>query len=169
MGCPRDSPTLFAETVAESLDRGSLDRSSPGDREDPRRHSRWRTHPPEHRELQRSADCPRGRRYGNRRDQNDVAFAMASADKWVRASLFPTKIDDCSEGPKSAGTDQAAQAIRPRFDYAQGSTHRNDRLGVHPNRHSGPRMPNLALLGFSCARYTSRTCAVGMITRRSPS
>jgi hypothetical protein len=63
--------------------------------------ARWRTHLTKHRELQRSADCPRGGRYGNRRDQDHVAFAMASADKWVGASLFPTKIDDCSEGPQS--------------------------------------------------------------------
>jgi hypothetical protein len=42
---------------------------------------------------------------------------MASAEKWLRASLFRTKIDDCSEGPKAAGTDEAAKAIRREFDY----------------------------------------------------
>jgi hypothetical protein len=62
-------------------------------------------------------DQPIARGVGDRRDQNHVAFAMASADKWVRASLFPTKVDDCSEGPKAAGADEAAQAIRREFDY----------------------------------------------------
>jgi hypothetical protein len=101
MGCAGNPATVFAKAVNQSLDRRSSDRSSPCDREDPRRHPRWRTHLTKHRELQRSADCPRSGRYGNRRDQNHVAFAMASADKWVGASLFPTKIDDCSEGPQS--------------------------------------------------------------------
>jgi hypothetical protein len=42
---------------------------------------------------------------------------MASAEKWVGASLFPTETDDCSEGPKAAGTDEATQAIGRGFDY----------------------------------------------------
>jgi hypothetical protein len=35
--------------------------------------------------LQRPADCEWGGRYGSRRDQDDVALAIESADKWVRA------------------------------------------------------------------------------------
>jgi hypothetical protein len=98
---------------------------------------------------------------------------MASADKWVRASLFPTKIDDCSEGPKAAGTDQAAQAIRPGFDYAQGSTHRNDSLGVHPQQtqrrsNAGSRSFGSVLLPLYW-RVSTVLRYVGMITRGSPS
>jgi hypothetical protein len=91
---------------------------------------------------------------------------MASAAKWVRASLFPTKIGDVPEAPKQREPAKLAQAIRREFDYIFGlqSPNLNDSLVVHPNRHTGARMPNLALLGFSCARCTGKMCAVGMIT-----
>src|SRR5271169_4802184 len=44
------------------------------------RHSGWRTHLAGHGDFQRSADCARVRRYGNRCDQNHVALAMESAE-----------------------------------------------------------------------------------------
>ena len=59
-----------------------------------------------HGDFQRSADCARGRRHGNRRDQNHVALDMG------KVSLSLTKIDDSSEGPKPQ---EAAQAIRAKI------------------------------------------------------
>src|SRR6266436_66031 len=46
--------------------------------------------------------------------------AVVSWRDMGKASLFLTKIDDSSEGPKAAGTGEAEQAIRRGSDYAQG-------------------------------------------------
>ena len=81
MGRAGNPPAVTAETVPEPLDRARLDRPYPRDREDPRRHSGRLTRVGGHRELQRSADCARRRRYRARCDQDDVALKMESAEK----------------------------------------------------------------------------------------
>jgi hypothetical protein len=81
LGCSGNTRTL--QTGVESLDRRSPDQASPCGREDPRRHPGWQTHVGGHGELQRSADCARCGRYRTRCDQNHVAVAMASAEKWL--------------------------------------------------------------------------------------
>jgi hypothetical protein len=71
----------------------------------------------------------------------------------VKASLFRTKIDDCSEGPKAqeptkrrrrSGEDLTTLRALPIATTALASTH---------NRHRRRSNPDLALLGPSCCRY----------------
>jgi hypothetical protein len=83
LGCSGNTPTLPVETGVESLDCRGPDQASPCGREDPHRHPGWRTHLPGHGEFRRPADCARCGRYRTRCDQNHVALAMASGEKWV--------------------------------------------------------------------------------------
>jgi hypothetical protein len=71
----------------------------------------------------------------------------------VKVSLFRTKIDDCSEGPKAQEPTKRRRRSRRGFDYAQGSTHRNDSLGVHPQQTQAALESRSRSFGPSCCRY----------------
>jgi hypothetical protein len=86
MGGQRNPAALFAKTVAEQVDRGSVNRASSCHREDPYRLPGWRTLVAGHRQLQRPDDCPRGGRHGSRCGQDHVAVEVERATKRVRAS-----------------------------------------------------------------------------------